>query len=84
MYMISHKEKFLEDGLVVFEDSILKWGSDDVAIVMDSNESTYYNTDQRTCFGKILLLGEFYVNNSLKTAIFAFAMMKWYDYCEPS
>ncbi|CAG8567557.1 30041_t:CDS:2, partial [Racocetra persica] len=48
----------------------------DVAIVIDTNELIYNITDQG-----VLLLGELFVSN---TATFAFAMVKWYDYCEPN
>ncbi|KAF0400964.1 zn-finger domain-containing protein [Gigaspora margarita] len=79
-----YKSATLQSTDIIHADSSYNndsWFSN-VAIVMDTNKSTYYNTDQRTCFGKVLLLDEFYVNNSLKTAIFAFTMVKWYDYCE--
>ncbi|CAB4411754.1 unnamed protein product [Rhizophagus irregularis] len=54
------------------------WFSD-VSIVMEITDTTTYVTDHGIYFGKVLLLGEIFVNNLHNIT---FAMVKWYDYCE--
>uniref|UniRef100_U9UWH7 BAH domain-containing protein n=1 Tax=Rhizophagus irregularis (strain DAOM 181602 / DAOM 197198 / MUCL 43194) TaxID=747089 RepID=U9UWH7_RHIID len=44
-----------------------------------TDDTTTYATDHGICFGKVLLLGEIFVNNLHNIT---FAMVKWYDYSE--